>query len=54
MYSLYEVPTRTNLVTMVQLSQQGARRKCDTREDSGFPRLDEKTPEPLLYLVIGF
>ncbi len=48
------VPTRTNLVTTGALSRRGTRRICDTREDAGYLRLDEKTPEPLLQPVIGF
>ena len=48
-----EVPTRTNGVTTGALSQREVRRNCSIGEDAGYPRLDGKTPEPLLYPGIG-
>ena len=34
--------------------QRGTRRNCSDREDTLYPRLDGKTPEPLLTLVLNF
>ena len=36
--------TRTNGVTIWELSRQHARRNCSTGEDAGYPRQDGKTP----------
>lgn len=41
-------------VTTGGLSRRGARRNCSGGEDATYPRMDEKTPEPLLQPGIGF
>ena len=50
----HEVLTRTKSVTTGGLSREIARWKYNTGEDAGYLQLDEKTPEALLQLGIGF
>ena len=40
-------------VTTWALSRPEAQRNCVTGENTGYPRLDRKTPEPLLQLEVG-